>query len=84
MLEIVPYPGWVPWVDRTTLPGIMEGVEMAAVYYEVIIDTEVVLDTPKVLKHVFQAGFLVWETVQDDLFKYLIFPVFSSMSPDFV
>ena len=36
-------------------------VEVAAVYYQVIIDAEVVFDVPNSLPWLFQGGLLIWE-----------------------
>ena len=44
----------------------MGDVETAIAHYEVIINAEVVLDSPEFLQQIFQAGFLIWKTIQDD------------------
>ena len=78
-----------------TLVGLMEStehrcseavgdVEAAAAHYEVILNAEVVLDTPEFLQRIFQAGFLIWKANQDGVFKCLVFLIFSGVSPDLV
>ena len=55
--------------------------ETTSMYNEVIVDCEMIFDTPKLLLRSRQGGFLVGETSCDELFEILIFLIFVCILP---